>query len=784
MTSSKAYDCDTRPYWTDEQALQSGPRTFGHFTEKGHGYRITNPATPRPWLNYFANDRFGAVLANDGKGFCWYKTSLVRITKYDHPIDYLPRQFEDGRDIRVTDPATGESARLFRDGQSLVCTHYPGFSEITATVLGLDFRIRFFVPVDRPCEVWLAEITNPGPRPRTITLECAQTWSLAKFGSHTAEEGIPYLSTPGDRLTTTVADHAVRADAASPELPWRLHAFFSSPGATASVAPLPEVRRDGRRFVFHRCLLTHTLTLGAGGSRDIAVFSGATEDAAEAKAISQATREDAAADWQHVQEQWALFASHAHCRLPDKNLEYFLNYWFKNQLHLTFHFVRSGHWGYRDALQDAWGYTLLDPASAARRLRFMLSGMFANGTAPRQLSKFEDGKHDCRRFMDSTVWAPRAVLGLLQETGDRAFLSELLPFLDGGASSVLDHLRRGVDALWEKRGRHGGCLTGDGDWNDALEGISRDGDAESYWLTMALYDAVMIMKRLYEWLDDQEAAGVMAERAAALARVVNTDAWDGEWYCYGVTGSGKPIGSHRNREGRIHLNAQSWAVFSGLADASRSTQAIEAVDRYLGTPVGPALLAPPYDLEAGEIGRIARLEPGTFENGAVYQHAVSFYILALLRAGRPDQALDVFRRLLPTNPENPDARRTSEPYCTGNFYCGPGHSRFGQNFFSWFTGNAAWLMRIGFDDLLGVRAGFDGLVIEPNVPSDWEHWSVERLYRGCLYEMTFDRSGAVDSLRITIDGQPVAGHVIPPLSRPRARVSVLLPRRQAPDVPS
>ena len=308
-----------------------------------------------------------------------------------------------------------------------------------------------------------------------------------------------------------------------------------------------------------------------------------------------------------------------------------------------------------------------------------------------------------------------------------------------------------------------------------MEGISRDGDAESFWLTMALYDATLTMREIYTWTGDTVSAEAMAQRASQLSGIVNTTAWDGDWYCYGMTGTGKSIGSRKNKEGRIHLNAQSWAIFSGLAGSERTARTIASVEHYLETPVGPALLAPPYDLEADEIGRIARLEPGTFENGAVYQHAVAFYILALLRAGLAKKAVDLFLRLLPTNPVNHDARRTSEPYCTGNFYCGPDHPRFGQNFFTWFTGNAAWLMRIGFDELLGVKAGLDGLVIAPTVPDSWTSWRVERTYRGCHYDVLFTRATGIDAMQISVDGQLLAGTVIPPSGKIRTTVTVRLP---------
>jgi cellobionic acid phosphorylase len=179
--------------------------------------------------------------------------------------------------------------------------------------------------------------------------------------------------------------------------------------------------------------------------------------------------------------------------------------------------------------------------------------------------------------------------------------------------------------------------------------------------------------------------------------------------------------------------------------------------------------------EGAQVGRIARLEPGTFENGSVYQHAVAFYILALLRAGRAEQAAESFQRLLPTNPDNFDCRRTAEPYCTGNFYCGPGHPRAGQNFFTWFTGNAAWLLRLGFEEMLGVKAGFDGLIINPQAPAAWSKWQVQRHYRGCHYNLHFIRDRNAEAMMISVNGQPLTGNTIPPLSTTQAVIQVALP---------
>ncbi len=776
VTTPPTYDCDTSDYWCSEQAYHDKTRRFGEFIEDGTAYRITDPNTPRPWLNYLANKRFGSVTSNRGLGFTWYKTTLLRITKYDHLVDYLPREFKNGREIVVEDVETGAKANILRESSDLVCVHRPGRSVFSGSALGLQFELTLLVTEEDPCELWIIKFVNPSKTSRRLRVSLAQTWSFAKFGIHTAEDGIPYISTPGKDFATRTDAKSVECHSTNPELPYEMFGLFMSPEAGgSSITKLPEERK-GQKLTFHECVLNGEATLSANASATFHVVSGVETDKAAATALKTkyATPAVFEAELRKVVDQWAAVINHIRCDLPDTAMRDFLNVWLKNQLNLVFHFVRSGQNGYRDTLQDVWGYTLVDPEAAKIRFFEILSHQCADGTAPRQFSSFGDGRHDMRRFMDSPVWMARTLVDLLKETGDLSILKTELPFLDGPPASVAEHVTRALDHLYSNRGRHKMCLTGDGDWNDALEGISKDGDAVSVWLTIAVYDAMRLMAGLLEKAGDLASSQKLAERAAEIKKDVNEQAWDGEWYVYGFTGSGKPIGSKANAEGKIHLNSQTWAVFSGLAEGERAKTVVRSVETHLGTPLGPVLLDPPYVDEAKEVGRIARLQPGTFENGSIYQHAVTFHIFACLAAGDRDAALRTFVNLLPTNPENFDARRTSEPYCTGNYYCGPKHPRFGQNFFTWFTGNASWLLRAGFDEILGVKADFDGLRIEPKVPDSWKKYSITRVFRGCRYEIAFTRrkDGAGGGRAITVDGTRIEGNLIPPKSAACAKVTV------------
>lgn len=547
-------------------------------------------------------------------------------------------------------------------------------------------------------------------------------------------------------------------------------------GILSKVTPLETRGKHGEALRFHRVRVDQDMDIAPETSKGVHVFSGASRNPSTVEAawcLLQKPGADLRA-LRRTKRDRARREKRVCCTIPDKDLQNFLNVWFKHQLHLTFQFTRSGHSGYRDSVQDTWGYTLLDPSAARDRLLRILSHLRSDGTAPRQFSNYCDGKHDHRNFMDSGVWIGETLVDYLRETGDTELLNETIPYLDEGTGTVEEHVWRAGQALFARRSQHGACLTGDGDWNDALEGISRDGDAVSMWLTMALFHSHSQLLDLYTHLGDDARCRTLEDQLSCLREVIESAGWDGFWYVYGFTGSGRPIGSRHNREGRIHLNAQTWAVFSGAASQDRAEAAMRSADRLLDTPLGAALLAPPYVHDAAEVGRIARLEPGTFENGSVYIHAVAFQVRAYLSLRRYEDAWRTFKAVLPTNPENPDARRTSEPYATGNYYCGPGHAREGQNFFTWFTGNPAWFLRIGFDEMLGVKAEFDGLRIEPQVPPHWRRYRVVRTFRACRYDIRFER-GDTNSVKVSLDGTELATPHVPLQEGPTATVQVLFP---------
>lgn len=56
---------------------------------------------------------------------------------------------------------------------------------------------------------------------------------------------------------------------------------------------------------------------------------------------------------------------------------------------------------------------------------------------------------------------------------------------------------------------------------------------------------------------------------------------------------------------------------------------------------------------------------------------------------------------------------------------------------SWLTGAAAWNFFAISQHILGIQPGYDGLVINPCIPKEWDGFSIQRKFRGIVYKIKF-----------------------------------------------
>ncbi len=717
--------------------------TFGYFTEDGTTYVIERRDTPRPWLAYLVNDKVYSCLTNLGGGYLRHARGY-NITKQWERDWYYTHEPCGKRLVLIE--VDGKTVNFFDEAENFLEYVSVGSVKFVGDIGDLHIELTMFVPNELPCEAWQMRLQSAAPKTVKITVE--QEWQFAFF---LAKEKAPTDVTAGKNVVW-----ARKYGFVCP--------FAMSGDATASWSKSIQNRQFKAEDEDQEIITGHLeRTLTVNGAADVYVVSGAGYGEKEgADGLTMLNPAVFAAEFAAMQAKWEKRIRRNFCKTPHENFDRFVNYWLKNQLQLTYYFDRSHPVvGYRDSLQDAWGYMLVEPETAINKVLCTLDHMLPDGRCPRQYYRWADEGHDFRDFSDSIIWVGEAITGYIKETGDFAVLDKEIGFLGSDEkATVAEHLLRGFDSLYHLRGKNGLVLMRAGDWLDSLEGMRRYGeDNTSVFVTVGAFHAQNLLAELFDFVGRTDDAALLRARSAEYKEIVNRVAWDGNWFAYAYFEDGEPVGGAQNLEGKIHANVQTWAIFSGIVDDPKRIRSIEkAMNRYLQTPFGPMLFYPPYVLYGERIGRTQNQRAGTLENGGVYNHAAGFKVFADVARGDYDDALDTFLRAVPNHPDNSDRCRTGEPYAVGNVYYGANHHRFGMNLFTWWTATVAWLMHGAFEQILGVKSGYAGLELEAHVPDDWERYEANKLYRGTMYHIVFERTDGEKG--VWVDGVKQASNIV------------------------
>jgi len=288
-----------------------------------------------------------------------------------------------------------------------------------------------------------------------------------------------------------------------------------------------------------------------------------------------------------------------------------------------------------------------------------------------------------------------------------------------------------------------------------------------------LYAALARFASVCERASDEKQAAAYRRQAESLRRALEDNAWDWGWYRRAYYDDGTPLGSSENDECQLDAIAQSWAVLSGAADRKRAAQAMEAVARRLVREDDRLILlfTPPFDKTEHDPGYIKGYPPGIRENGGQYTHAAIWTVWAFARLGQGDRAEELFRLISPIyHSDTPEkmARYRVEPYVVAaDVYSVPPH--VGRGGWTWYTGSAGWLYRLGLEAILGLRrVGTDGehreaLRVDPCIPERWPGYELTYRYGETVYRISVENPDGVNQgvKLVTLDGEILSGVEIP-----------------------
>ncbi len=420
-------------------------------------------------------------------------------------------------------------------------------------------------------------------------------------------------------------------------------------------------------------------------------------------------------------------------------------------------FQPGGAYGFRDQLQDMLSMLHFDPHTVRTHLLRCAAHQYTEGDV---MHWWHGGRHSRgvrTRCSDDYLWLPYVACAYLRITGDETVLDAPLPYLESEPlrESEQDRYEQPVRSpreRWEtlyahciraiehglRFGAHGLPLMGNGDWNDGMNAVGKDGRGESVWLAFFL----RMVLRDFAPVAEARGDGRLASRYRAFEKklhdAIEEHAWDGGHYLRAFFDDGTPLGGDACSECRIDALPQ---AFAAIVDGRtpRSVQAVrEAYARLYDQDTRIyRLLAPAFDNGPDNPGYIKGYIPGLRENGGQYTHAAIWAAWGLLCAGETDRAAEV---LLSINPalrcedESLRQRYRLEPYAlAGDVYFAPGHE--GRGGWSLYTGAASWYYRILLEQVLGYRREGNSFSLHPRLSRRIPEFSLTLRFGGGEYRI-------------------------------------------------
>lgn len=773
---------------------------YGHFDNEKREYVIDRVDLPVSWTNYIGVEDLCAVMNHTAGGYMFYRTPQYhRITRFrpngvpiDRPGHYVYlRDDEDGDYWSISWQPVGKSL----EEASYICRHGMSYSVYECGYKEIEASQRLVIPLGEAVELWDVRVKNTSQRVRRLSV-----YGYCEFSFHHIDMDNQNFQMSLYASGSSYKDGVIEYDLFYEEFGYQYFTATFMPDGYDCVRDrfIGNYRTETNPMAVERgccfsseekggnhCGALHKRLTLAPGEEVRLVFllgEGRRKDAERVRGkYSRLEHVDQAA--QKLAAYWEdKFAKLQVCT-PNEAMNTMLNTWNLYQAEVNILFSRFASFievggrtglGYRDTAQDAMTIPHSNPQKCRQRIEQLLHGLVSKGyglhlfdpawfeeetkarpfasptviPVPDEKSRIHGLEDTCS---DDALWLIPAIMEYVRETGDEGFLDREIGYADGGSGSVYEHMKRILDFSAEQVGSHGICKGLRADWNDCLNLGGGESALVSFLHVWALDHFLEAARRRNEAADVKK----YEEMYRRTKAVCGTQLWDGDWFIRGFTKSGRKIGTHTDREGRIHLESNAWAVLSGAATYEQGIRAMDSVDQYLYTPYGIMLNGPSYTIPDEEVGFVTRVYPGVKENGAVFSHPNPWVWAAECRLGRGDRAMKFYDALCPARQNDMIEIREAEPYSYCQFIMGKDHTAYGRARHPFMTGSGGWAYFAATRYMLGIRPQMEELLLDPCIPSHWKGFSAQRIWRGACYHIQVENpEGVMKGVRkLYVDGQ-------------------------------
>jgi len=747
---------------------------YGHFDDKNKEYVITRPDTPESWSNYLGSTEYGAIITNNAGGYSFFNSAAIgRITRLrpntvpmDQPGRFLYLRDQDSGDYWS---ASWQPVGKPLDSYKSECRHGAAYTKISSEYSEIQTETNYFVPLGKTFECWNTKITNKGSKKRILRaftfVEYVSNWDM--WLDLINLQYSQYILTMN--FVDGIIDHGTNLHL--PPQPHNFeeggqgrHTFMGVAGAKVTGFDTDRKKFIGAYRTYKNPLVVELgkctdsiavsdngcgtlqidIELEPGQSTEFCIIMGIGEAAIEGKAaIAEFSISGKASEaLENVKNYWHHKIEGLSVETPDANVNSMLNMWSPYNCQITYAWSRAASLvysgernglGYRDTVQDMLGVLHAIPDEATERLELMITGQMSSGGALPVVKPFshkpgsEKEPEPNEYRSDDCMWLFNTIPAYVKETGNIDFYNKVLPYADKGEDSILGHLKKAIEFNLNRLGANNLPCGLHADWNDCLV-LGAKG--ETVFVALQLRYALQEYIDICQLLENQEEVNWASPILLKLDETIEENAWNGNWYIRAIKDDGYRFGDKDCDEGKIWLNPQTWAVYSGHADAERSKKILDLVHENLFCSYGLMVCDPPYVKTDLSVIKAPLFNKGTKENSGVFCHTQGWAIIAEAMMGNGERAFEYYSAYLPAALNNRAEIREIEPYV----YCQSTHSkyspRYGASRLPWLSGAATWAFFAASQYILGLRPEYKGITIDPCIPANWDKFSMSRRFRG------------------------------------------------------
>ena len=775
---------------------------YGHFDDEKREYVIERVDLPTSWTNYLGVEDTCVVVNHTAGGYMFYKTpEYHRITRFRGnavPMD-RPGHYVYLRDAKSKDywSISWQPVGKPLDQAAYTCRHGLSYTTYECDYSNIRASQTLCVPIGDNLELWDVKVKNEGTEARDL-----QVFSYCEFSFHHIMIDNQNFQMSLYCAGSNYEDGIIEYDLFYEEFGYQYFTMSETPDSFDCLRDkflgLYHTEDNPMAVINGQCSgsfekgnnhcgsLQKNIHLEPGEEKRI-IFILGEGNREKGRAAREKYRAPAAVDaaYAALKEYWNQKLDKLQIKTPNEGMNTMINTWTLYQSEINVMFSRFASFievggrtglGYRDTAQDAMTIPHSNPAKCKQRIVELLRGLVSEGyglhlfdpkwfepdneekpfKSPTVIPEFDKSNmiHGLKdACSDDALWLVSSIVEYVKETGETEFLDQVITYADGREGTVYEHMTKILDFSARQVGATGICKGLRADWNDCLN----LGGGESALVSFLHYWALQNFLEAAEYLGREGDVEKYSQMAEKVKKVCDRELWDGEWYIRGITKNGKKIGTSEDKEGKVHLESNAFAVLSGAAPQDKGEKAMDSVEKYLYTPYGIMLNAPAYTVPDDDIGFVTRVYPGLKENGAVFSHPNPWAWAAECKLGRGDKAMKFYNALCPYYQNDMIEIREAEPYSYCQFVVGKDHTAYGRARHPFMTGSGGWSYFSATRYMLGIRPQFDCLLIDPCIPADWKSFEADRVWRKAQFHILVENpDGVMKGVKeIWLDGERV-----------------------------